>query len=61
MFRRLETQWRIGMNGRTGLDYCAAYPLMDRETSEPAEWLQLLDDLREIEIAALQQIQANAQ
>ena len=53
---RLQTQWRDGVNGRTGLDYCAAYPLIDRATSSADDWHQLLDDLRVIETAALEQM-----
>ena len=60
MFERLCTQWRMGSGGPVGLDYCAAYPLMDRMGLESAEWDDLFDDLRLMERAALTQINQNA-
>lgn len=41
------------MSGATGLDYCALYPLLDRETKDEAEWQQLFDDIQVMESAAL--------
>lgn len=49
------------MNGPTGLDYSAAYPLIDRLGLSDEDWDQMLDDLRCMEIAALEQIRANQQ
>jgi hypothetical protein len=52
MFLRMETQWRIGLNGREGLDYrllewlFSLYPVDDS--------CQVLEDLRMIEIAILE-------
>ena len=52
MFLRMETQWRIGLNGREGLDYrvlewlFSLYPVDDPR--------QLLEDLKVIEIAILE-------
>ena len=53
LFNRLGTQWRIGMIGATGLDYTAAYPLMDRLNLPADEWDDLLSDLQTLESAAL--------
>lgn len=50
----------MGSGGPVGLDYCAAYPLMDRMGLESAEWDDLFDDLRVMERAALTQINQNA-
>ncbi len=50
---RLDTQWRVGMSGPIGLDYNAAYPLIDRATSTPEDWHDMLDDLRVLEATAL--------
>jgi len=45
------------MGGATGLDYSAAYPLLDRLADRAsAEWDQLLDDLQTLEDGALEEI-----
>lgn len=59
LFCRLQTQWRVSHAGPTGLDYLAAYPLLDRLAESPDDWDQLLDDLRALEIAALEQMREN--
>jgi hypothetical protein len=52
MFGRIATQWRIGPNGRTGLDYTALswllslYPVPDPR--------QLFEDLQVMEAAILE-------
>ncbi|MEW6479781.1 MAG: DUF1799 domain-containing protein [Pseudomonadota bacterium] len=53
VFMQLRTQWRISFAGATGLDYGVLYPLLDRVTTDPDEWQQLLDDVRVLESAAL--------
>jgi hypothetical protein len=60
-FRRVQiTQWRHGFNGPTGLDYAALYPLLDRHADRStADWLDLLDDVQVIELAALEQMRKN--
>jgi hypothetical protein len=51
MFLRLQTQWRVGMNGRTGLDYVAAEWLFRLFSVEkPSE---MLEDLQVMEAAVL--------
>lgn len=54
----MQSQWRHGFNGPTGLDYGAAYPLLDILTDDRMEWLRLLDDLRAMEGAALEQMRS---
>ena len=61
LFRRLQTQWQVGMNGRTGLRYEALYPLLDRLTDSQEQWAQMFDDVRVLEYAALDQMADNAQ
>jgi hypothetical protein len=56
LFTRLQTQWQVGMRGPTGLRYEAAYPLIDRIAKNGEQWDGLLDDLRTMEIAALNQM-----
>jgi hypothetical protein len=51
MFMRLQTQWRVGMNGPLGLDYVAAEWLFRLyAVKEPAS---LLEDLQVMEAAVL--------
>jgi hypothetical protein len=61
LFSRVQTQWRQSHNGPTGLDYSAVYPLLDRSASEQDDWDQMLDDIRTMELAALEQIRENMQ
>jgi IS5 family transposase len=56
LFTRLQTQWQVGMAGPTGLRYEAAYPLIDRIAQDDKQWDELLEDLRTMEIAALNQM-----
>jgi hypothetical protein len=53
LFHSLTTQWRIGMSGRTGLDYVVAYHRMDRMGLSAEEYAQLDQDLQVMEVAAL--------
>lgn len=57
-FERLVTQWRVGMNGRTGLDYTAVYGLLDRLGLSDADWWKTFDDIQHMEIAALDAMHA---
>jgi hypothetical protein len=58
MFLRLQTQWRMGMNGVIGLDYGAAEWLFRLYAAkEPAS---LLEDLQVIEAAAMAKLNAEA-
>ena len=51
MFLRLQTQWRVGMSGPVGLDYCAAEWLFRLyAVADPAS---LLEDLQVMEAAVL--------
>jgi len=54
LFCTMDTQWRIGMSGPTGLDY-AALPMALRMIAAPrTDWQQLMADVRVMESAALQ-------
>lgn len=49
MFLRLQTQWRIGLNGVPGIDYSTMRWLFDvYETTRPRE---LFEDLQLMELA----------
>lgn len=57
VFLRVLTQWRMGPAGAIGLDYCAAYPLLDRLHRDDVDaWTEALDDLRVMESAALDEM-----
>ena len=60
LFCGLSTQWRVGMNGPTGLEYTALYPLLDREQLSADEWRETFDCVRACEGAALDQMRLNA-
>ena len=53
LFNSLSTQWRVGMNGATGLDYGPLFSRLDRMklSEQDHEWM--FDDIRVIEAAAL--------
>lgn len=46
----------MGMGGPTGLRYEAAYPLIERATETEEDWMDLFEDLRTLERAALKQM-----
>jgi hypothetical protein len=48
------------MNGPTGLDYTALYPLLDREQLSADDWRDTFDCVRALEGAALDQMRLNA-
>lgn len=60
MFRKMATQWRIGMNGPTGLDYPTLLLLIDRQESSKEAADQMFEDIRECEAAALEAMFENA-
>jgi hypothetical protein len=53
LFHSLQTQWRVGMSGPTGLDYNTLFHKMDRMRLEPDEYAELESDIRTMEYAAL--------
>ena len=54
LFERLATQWRFGMNGRTGLDYGAVYGLLDRLELSTDKWWATFNDIQRLEVAAME-------
>lgn len=58
LFCQLQTQWRTGMGGATGLDYTALYPLLDRMADDAEQWDLLFDDVQVMERAALSAMSA---
>jgi len=53
LFSALQTQWRAGAMGVIGLDYNTLFHKMDRMDLTAEEYLDLEDDLRAMEYAAL--------
>lgn len=53
LFCALDTQWRIGMAGPTGVDYAALPVALRMVGAARAEWRQLMSDIRIMESAAL--------
>ena len=53
LFSSISTQWRVGMNGPTGLDYNVLFARMERLhlSDQDHEWM--FDDIRTIESEAL--------
>lgn len=56
LFATLQTQWRTGSTGPTGLDYNTLYSTMNLMSITPAKQIELLDDIRVMEAAALTEI-----
>lgn len=52
LFLRVQTQWRVGMNGPVGLDYVAVAWVL-KLTAEEANHRALLEDLQIMEGAVL--------
>lgn len=53
LFGRMATQWRIGMNGPSGLDYNVLLRFLDRMRLDPEEYDRLLEDVAVMERQAL--------
>lgn len=62
LFTQVQTQWRTGARGPTGLDYAAIYPLLDRvHPADPAAWSDAFGAIRDMEIEALDEIRTQLQ
>lgn len=57
LFSRLQTQWRTGFSGPTGLDYAAVWALLNNMDAE--DKFALFDDVQVMEFAALAQMSDN--
>jgi len=61
LFRSLETQWRMSYGGPSGLDYTAIEPAFRLMKVPKPEWPELFGLLREMELAALDQMRINTE
>lgn len=56
LFLRMQTQWRDGMNGRTGLDYMVLFRFLDDIGLAGEDREQMMSDIQTLEIAALNEM-----
>ena len=56
LFSMMQTQWRTGASGPSGLDYNTLYSTMNLMSIAPAKQIELLEDIRVMEAAALTEI-----
>jgi hypothetical protein len=56
LFAKYQTQWRVGMNGPVGLDYSVFLHDLDRRGISGEEHDEIMDAIRVIEGAALNEI-----
>lgn len=54
VFHRLQTQWRVGGVGPTGLDYNVLFVLLDRKRLNDEDFDQFVADIQVMEFAALE-------
>lgn len=59
LFLRYSTQWRVGMNGATGLDYNPILHDLDRRHLADDAYDDFMDCIRVIESAALDEMGKN--
>ncbi len=53
VFCTVNTQWRTGFNGPTGLDYTVLFRVLDESELSKPEWRQIFSDVRQLEAYAL--------
>lgn len=56
VFSAMSTQWRVSMNGYTGLDYCALNEVWRRLKVKPSDRDDIFHDLRYMESVALEEM-----
>ena len=56
VFSAVSTQWRVGMNGRTGLDYAVLPAVMDMMGIQADSRRQMFEDVQAMEYAALKEM-----
>ena len=56
LFMQMQTQWRTGASGPSGLDYNTLFTFMSLMSIAPAKQIELLDDIRVMEATALTEI-----
>lgn len=56
VFADMQTQWRVSVDGRTGLDYLALVTVMDFHGVATEDRRQMFADVQVMELAALTQM-----
>lgn len=56
VFCAMDTQWRVGVGGATGLDYGALPTVLRLSGVKRAEWSGVWDSVRVMERAALEEM-----
>lgn len=56
VFADMQTQWRVSVDGRTGLDYLALVTVMDFHGVAAEDRRQMFADVQAMELAALTQM-----
>jgi hypothetical protein len=56
LFTKLQTQWNIGMSGRTGLNHLVVLAHIDRMKLSDEEAELMFDDIYQMELAALEEM-----
>lgn len=56
VFNAMATQWRVSMNGYTGLDYNAMPVVMRMLNIKRCEWADIFEDVRVMESSALHEL-----
>lgn len=61
LFAQVTTQWRVGLNGATGLDYSAVLSVLDRTHADKTadERMDIFRDMQVIERGALTEMHTN--
>ena len=59
VFCQMSTQWRVGLNGPTGLDYNVLFKIMSRLGLPDDEYDVMFSDVRVMEVAALEAARAD--
>lgn len=60
LFIAMRTQWRVGMSGLIGLDYCALPTVFRMQAIQRAEQPAAFDDLRLMEVETLNLVHAES-
>jgi len=58
LFRKICSQWNVGVNGPTSLNYLVLYHHLDRMNLSDEEHDSLHNDIQVLEAAALKEIRA---
>jgi len=61
LFIDMGTQWRTSMGGLEGLEYLVLFRFLDELEVDRKTWRELFEDVRHLELCALEMIRENQQ